>query len=240
MGKRKGSRSLFEVMSSKARRNVRVPDWMSHATDERGDPVHPPPAGEGRPAAAPEERTVPTREPMVGVVDGRLQLNLGYLTCLIVCLGLVVLLAGAYRLGQVTAGTGEEPRDPQETKKPDGSEGANRGGHGTGRQELTIRERTLQRWNRGGTFVVIQGNVLSREDAVEIQKYLHTKGYLPVVYPTDNGRYKVYDTLDTTGWTPSQVREYVDRLEVLGRDQKYKLIHTTDEPWRETVPPSSE
>ncbi len=236
MGKRKGSRSLFEVMGTKAQKNVRVPDWMARGGAEGAESPRTASA-EDHPVAVP---ALP-RGPTVSVVAGRLRLNLNYLTCLLLCLGLVVLLVGAYKLGQATASTGDGDGQPGPAVKPGNGDPTDPDDPGPGPGEQSVQAEAVERIKRGGVVLVIQGAVNTEAEAFEIQEYLAGEGFVPAVRQNMDATYRVYDSRDTTGWSDEQLIKYVNRLEELGRGRRYTFTHPRGSGiWRETFPATRE
>jgi hypothetical protein len=103
LGKRKNSAALFELISkgkqSKVEQDVSVPGWM------KDDPNS---AGVGQESAEPETGgTVairPTAEKVFSTVGGRLRLSLSYMSASLLIVGVIVLLAVTFWLGQFSAG----------------------------------------------------------------------------------------------------------------------------------------
>ncbi|MCK4602612.1 MAG: hypothetical protein KAU28_09110, partial [Phycisphaerae bacterium] len=114
MAKKKNSVALFEVISKARERHsqdgMAVPNWMGKGDQQEQEEV---------PAVA--EKTLPPKssfisstyvEPMVSITGGRLRLTLNQTSCIVIAAGLIVLLASAFFLGRLSAGSGQEPHSP--------------------------------------------------------------------------------------------------------------------------------
>ncbi len=130
MARKKKSDSLYELISSgKARQEdmeMNVPAWMSgqhkddaleapeQATEPVADPSQEPEPAEGSVAppspvvtaagasvSSPSPASHGKDLPLVSTADGRLTFSLNHVSCVVVAVGLVLLLAGAFALGRV-------------------------------------------------------------------------------------------------------------------------------------------
>jgi len=93
-----------------------VPRWIT-GSEEPEEPAAP----EERPRVEPD-RAAPTvrepaapAEPMFATSGGRLTVSLNYVTCMIIVLGLVLALAGAFVLGRATAPASRAPKPGKAT-----------------------------------------------------------------------------------------------------------------------------
>ena len=120
MAKRKKSVALFELIGGNAaRKELNLPEWAQRRRAADSASAAAPrqavrlrqPAGFGPSESATAERPAPA-EPLsrpqgagpVRIHDGRLHLSLGYVSCLVAALGLIILMVAFYKLGQANAG----------------------------------------------------------------------------------------------------------------------------------------
>ena len=106
MVKKRNSVALFEVISKSKEKSSQadmgVPAWMGGTAQDEDAPKPDSPvpaAPKLPPLPAPPVRTAP----LMTTAGGRLQLSLNYVSCLVIAVGLVLLLAGAFWLGRKTA-----------------------------------------------------------------------------------------------------------------------------------------
>lgn len=238
MAKRKDAASLFEVISQgkDARKSLHLPGWAEPHQQPPTLPAGPPDdtnsavaeapkaarASVMPPQAAPALAVVPSMprpelatEPVVLAVPGRLRLNLSYMHCALVALGLLVLLAIAYWLG-TKAGKAAVPAEGPGV--PGLKEDADRASV----DPQKIQKEAIAARRQGAWYLVIQYNVDSLADAMDIQKYLYTWGYTPIILGSAPP-YVVMDTKAYAGPEDERALDAVKNLEELGQSPRWAL-----------------
>ena len=223
MAKRKRKVSLFEAIGGDSGRLLQMPSWLQPgesgsaptATERPATALKQPP-GLDTPIAAKSTREA--GEPMIAVVDSRLRLTLGYVSCLVICIGLIVLLAGAYKLG----------KGPAAATVTGGGDASNALGGRTSAADAdayvfkAAQDEAEGLLPQSGPVLVVQDNVASLENAKAIQRYLRTMGYTPFVH-VDGARIAILDTVKVGEMSEADLKDYRQRLADLGKDVQWKL-----------------
>ena len=234
MAKHKTSAALFEVIARGDSKGLKTPSWVngddSAAAAERpATSLKRPPGLDG---SAQSQAQAPTEsEPMAALIAGRLRLNLGYISCLVISLGLIVLLAAAYKLGQA----GRPAPTGKTTAGQSGMFGDRTGGDRAYSYEQAQQAAESLLPSVGRDILIIQSGVASMEDAKAIQKYLWSRGLTPLVHQQNN-LISVLDTADVSNMTAEDLQTYKKRLADWGSDpqwllgRKYKFDQTATTP----------
>ena len=217
MSKKKDSVALFEVISkSRQRRSeagLNIPGWMGPGQGSEGAESPPPSETPAAPTRSPTIGPPATREAMVSTAGGELRLALNYFSCIVAAFALVLLLAGAFWLGRVTAGA-PVAKDPGE-----------QGGEKASVKGLAEPASAPPR-EPGKYYLVVQGLQGTTQQhysaAQEIVAYLK-KNYIPAdvnLYPGSPKQYIVwsldgFDKLDSDA-----AKGFVRKIESLG--QRYR------------------
>lgn len=231
VAKKKDSVALFEVISKSKQKcresGMAVPSWMGPADAEsdadRSQFETPPVQRVPTPAHAPTE-------PMLSTDGGRLKMSLNYVSCIVICCGIVLLLVLAFWLGRTTASlsaVGDSAKTlPKQTAKADISE----------------RPSTPAQREPGKYYLVIQGlQGLTQEHlsaAWDIQRYLKSNGIVANVM-TYSGKPKQYIVWSMDGFdsaTSQNANGFVKTIEELGRRYKaqggkYDFRQRPDDAW---------
>lgn len=231
MTKKRDSVSLFEVISKnrQAQRELglSVPAWMGKETEQ------PSPGQEAAVSAAPKAPSKPI-EPIVSTATGRLTLSLNYVSCMVVALAMVLLLALAFGLGRWSARSAAQDVAGTEQGSQQQAAKANNPASPVERQVLP-RE-------AGKYYLVIQGvrgtTPEHKADADMIVQWL-TKQTVKAETRELGGRSRQYIVLSFDGFDSAdsdKAKGFVKTIEELGRRYrrdggKYAFKQNPASPW---------
>jgi len=226
MAKRKPNAALFEVIARGDAKGLKTPSWVkggqsgSPAAERPAASLKHPPGLDG--AAATEAAPTPSADvdPIAAIVDGRVRLNFGYVSCLVISLAAIVLLAAAYKLGQSSRpAPGESTAAGLPPLFPDG-DGAERTYDYDQAQQAALELLP----GPGQSILIIEDNVASIQDAMAIQQYLWAKGLTPLVNQKQgDDRFNILDTVKVNSMTADELKAYQDRLAAWGKDPQWSL-----------------
>ena len=233
MAKKKGSKTLIELINAapaKASKQLGVPAWFEQAGNAPAQPdapegAAPPPM----PPAAGGQTGVQT-EPAVRVSGGMIELSLSPLSALLIGVGVIVLIFGAFLLGRrsvvpAPAPTGNKTEAPL---RPDVLRISGRprvvpvpAPPAVGPREAAVGmalDNTPRKKER--YYLVIQSILPEYENAYKIKRFLHTRGIRATIHQTSTNRFLVKDLqpFKANRWSDQEVTQYVQRIEQLGRE----------------------
>ena len=232
MSKKKAGKALFEVLgvgSDKGKKPLGVPGWFGPT-----QPAQPRPQPDAREPVRPvsERAEAPpagkAKEPIASIRGGRLRICLNQVSAVVLFAGLIVLLLAAYQIGRYSMRLIGKPRGPAPTT-PAGP--VRRGSllpvpalpsspGGQGGQAGMLPDNPPRK--KGYSYLVIQGGVPTRQEAMDIRKFLYNKGLNTTI---DRMRHtQKYMIWDMRGFkdirqisVQREIAEYVGQIERLGR-----------------------
>lgn len=230
MARKKGARSLFEVISRDTartgkptrtgRQSLGVPGWFG-----RSEPA--PPAGPQPQAAEAGKPRPPTpSEPIVSVAGRRLRISLNQVSAAVLALGVVLALCGAFYLGRRTAPaqTASPAAPPAGGQQSAGVQEA--GGPPPLPRPVDLRPQkqthtapaSLAR-KENYWYLVIQAGVLTQEQAEDIQAFLRQRGVQATIQRSQHMRKWI--VRDLKGYSDRRSPEavaYKAQVEELGKE----------------------
>jgi len=227
LARKKRGKGLFEVISTRSgkspRQQLGVPGWFGQPRPARPG-QEPPSGGETEASAEASVRPEPAYvrrgamdEPLISVAGGRVRIVLTQAGSVVVCVGLILLLAGAFVLGRRSAAPGPNqqgaaglpplPRTrPGSGRKPDDG--------------LTPDDAARQ---KGYHYLIIQGGLPTRDVALDIKTFLHDNGVRCTIRPMAQAHlgFMVKDMTPFKDINSPRTRrvlaDHVRRIEALGK-----------------------
>lgn len=228
MARKKKGKSLLEVIGtdpSKGDRSLGVPSWFNKADDQ-------PVGGTTGPDRTEQDMPKPADEPVMSVSGGRLRVSLNQVSAIVLFLAIILLGAGAFFLGRRTAPKTPAPAHGAATGgsdsgRPGGKHpsvvpvpGSDAGGDATNRRTSGMVSDDATR-KKGYSYLVIQGDVQTYEQAQGIKRFLYANSIDATVHKSRHtGKYKVTDMRGFrnihSAQTKAAINKYVEQIERLG------------------------
>jgi hypothetical protein len=214
MARNRRKKALYEVISKTWPKTEagRLIEPMQPVVAEKEEPPAPTKPAE----PGPEEARWPTRPNVVQVNAGRIEISIPYQIAIALLLGLVVMVLGAYRLGQASSPAEAEPTlrivsppDAPPTKPTKKEPTAKAPTAGSGKKNVAAEQQ--------GDHVIVLVQFRGRDHLVPVQEYFSENGIETVIMPRANGWFflvtkeRFFDT-EKPGGRGYAVKELIHRI----------------------------
>lgn len=194
--------------------------------------------GQALPASADDLQAGVTQAPLASIEQGRLRLNLNYISCSVLALGLLLVVLGAYKLGQLS---GRRQVAPASGPAQMGGLVGQSSEAGQAPVKDSFDHEKLQALAAqrvaGHKYLYVEQNVPSRDDAVAIQRYLWENGREAIVEEGSRGAYLVVYMRNFTGMDNSEVARDAEMIERLAAEENWKSQTGNKYTFKQTRPP---